>query len=397
MQTPERWARLWHVVLAILGAYVKASIRAKAGNIRLPGQITVRWIASDLRQLLIAVTLAASSHACAQATPERPTFPVTDSQFPAQEGRSGTFWLDNDRVLFTGVDLAATVATNRITIATYIWDSKSRTVSKYREGHILQPCMDGDEIAFFTFTFGATPIRRVHVRGRPGAEVETIVPNGTQLNDFDCTLIDGERGPMRLGEKKNRRVIQAHRDDGYFDLGPFDRFFLRKNSEDFQYRLIKPSGDSVLIELDPTVVATPVAYHPPSKQYIFVELQWEHGLNRAWLVSKSGRVEQMKLPSDGWERPVHIFLTKRGIALHVTSTTTTKFATPGNAGLWLVRDGKLTRLQRGHITDVSVSPDGCKLAFIYAASIDAQSSGRGAWRAGEIANTLQRMDLCRES
>jgi hypothetical protein len=64
------------------------------------------------------------------------------------------------------------------------------------------------------------------------------------------------------------------------------------------------------------------------------------------------------------------------------------------AGAYLVADMHVEQLVLGDVRSVSVSPNGCRIAFVYAASLNGLSQGYAAWKRGEVANTLRVIDLC---
>ena len=99
----------------------------------------------------------------------------------------------------------------------------------------------------------------------------------------------------------------------------------------------------------------------------------------------------MEIPKGPWDGRRYLAV-RDGILL--VSKLRRSFSDPGNAGVFLLINGNARKLVTGMPKQVTVSPDGCKVAFEYAWSQQERIDGYKAWRQGRVANTIRMVDIC---
>jgi hypothetical protein len=111
----------------------------------------------------------------------------------------------------------------------------------------------------------------------------------------------------------------------------------------------------------------------------------------AWYLKPNGDVERIVVPIGPWNSAKY-FGVRPGLFL--VSGNAKGIDDPGYAGGYLVAGGSINKVASGNLRQLSVSPDGCRLAFIFSRSQKDQAAGYRAWKDGSPGNTVHMLDLC---
>jgi hypothetical protein len=111
---------------------------------------------------------------------------------------------------------------------------------------------------------------------------------------------------------------------------------------------------------------------------------------RVWWLAPDGNVTTETVPYMRFMRggSRSYFPTREGI--FITTHKTDDLGKPGDAGGYLAREGRVTKLITGILDSVSISPDGCRVAFIH----DPYDTVRGLERLNRI--NVKVLSVCQE-
>jgi hypothetical protein len=302
----------------------------------------------------------------------RPPFPILDSGFFAEAAAhpSRLYWLDNDRVIFSGDPLetgrkerrAGRWPKGRI----HIWNVRTGEITYYGEG-ISQPCYSDGFVYYLTQTDADV---YAYKEGPFGKEVEVRKPgHGTPRKE-------GEPTPFRS-------VIDCRL---YFprDLPKPSNFWTRPLRPGHGHLLIDgiggpPRPAMLLRPGNASPVALPldgdeiqgerIQYAPWADSYLLYSRTQRRNpagtkprylAPRAMLMSPAGAITELPVPNRDWYAASSGFVyTRAGLVLWSQAG---RAGGVGHAGLYLVDDGALRQLTKGFLWAVGVSPDGCTLA-----------------------------------
>ena len=359
--------------------------------------------AIGLRRILrfaIAVWLvAATSTAFPQA---HSPFEMLDSGFPAEDAFP-VAWVDNYRVLFTGVELGTRRehANQRgyyrgLKNAAYVWNTAKSVVTKYRDTTLGNLCTNGTYISYRIVE--SWEAKKIAVfAGKFGSERRLTLGNTYWFNSISCRYFADP--PVWAKRRMDGRFIQPLIDqDGYIDYGPSD---LRKTSPT-EIRNTPPTfwfadgKKSRTLNIEARYRENrPLrfTYAPFADEYFArASTSVSSNVEPAFYLSRKGELRKVDLPKGPWGG-WHYFAVRPGI--FVIGGVRRSFSEPGDAGGYLFTKERVTKVVTGNPRQVSVSPDGCKVAFVYTWSQQAQTDGYKAWKEGKVANTVRMIDLCR--
>lgn len=355
---------------------------------------------TTLLQIGVALWLIASATVALSQTPL--PHRMVDSGFPA-EGTAPIAWVDDHRLLFTGVELGVKPqhrgqrSYRGVKIAAYLWDTQKNTVKKFKDFPLGHLCTAKDYVSYRVVE--SWKEKRVAIyAGKFGSESKLRLPKKYWFNRMSCRYF--AKPPVWAQRMRAGRWIQPLLDEhGFIDYGPVD---MSKSAPD-EFPHGPPvfwSADgknSKKIDIEPKYLENrPLhfTYAPFLNQY----------LSRAATVNSSSLVPVFFLSPDGGLRKVdppkgpwdgrQYFAVKPGILL--ISGLGARFSEPGDAGIFLLSHGKMTKLVSGIFRQVRVSQNGCRAAFIYAWSLQDESNGYHAWKRGEVANTVRMIDVCKD-
>jgi hypothetical protein len=303
----------------------------------------------------------------------RPPFPILDSGYFAEAAGhpNRLYWLDNDRVIFSGDPLetgrkerrAGRWPKGRI----HIWNVRTGEIAYYGEG-ISHPCYSDGFVYYLTRTDAEV---YAYKEGPFGKEVEVRKPgHGTPRKDgeeipfrsvIDCRLYF----PRDFAEPRSHWTRPLRPEHGHLVIdgigGPPRPAMLLKpgnvlpvvlplNGDEIHDKHIQyaPWVDAYLLFSNLVQRRNPAGTKP------------KYAMPRVMLMSPSGEVTELPVPNRDWLAVGKGFVyTRAGLVLWSDATAPGGL---GHAGLYLVSDDTLRQLTRGYLWAIGVSPDGCTLA-----------------------------------
>lgn len=325
-----------------------------------------------------------------------PRYPIFDSKFPAAEAKLG--WLDNERVMFHGYEVGKVGQPSPddghplAETGLFIWDTGKNTVMKYWDIDGPVPlCMFRGQV-FLSQKLKEKENTWLLVSGPLGKEEKRTVSGKASVNGHSCRVSD--HMPDWMKEDKHRRLplLEEH---GYLDFGvPIWVDPSRKAAPIVLYR--PDSKKSVELPLAGGQVQFHTTYVEFADVYVLKAEQRTSDAVSVWQLSPDGTVTRLLEPKgQAWERIGwgDIHLTKKGLFLVGGRAG---YDTVGTAGAYLLLGTHPQRLIAGLVWNESVSPDGCKVAFVHVPHSQAGADSAKALRAGKPGTrTLKMIDLCK--
>ncbi len=348
-------------------------------------------LALGLLTAAMSVAALGASPAAAPTPVDPAPWKVVDSGFSAVDRQIESVWIDNDRVLFRGVDVAATARADsqKPVYRMYLWNVRTNSIAPYTDRWISEICVDG---ALTTYAV-SNPDSRIIYSGKLGEEVVVRYGDTSRINSFDCGILEyATQKPAWANERMDVQILR--KGHGYLVSTP-PYAAGKPNPDPPRIRLVTDSGAEKTLDIDPRSSAYPVSWSPVAQKYVLTDTRTERYWNVVWLLDPAGNVERVDLPRLDWSRPKAIHAIRDGFLLEIGTTSSSTSKSPGNSGIYVVRGGRLQRVMSGYTYALSVSPDGCRIAFgiIQGSSLE-HAAGYRAWRRGEHANTLRHVDLC---
>ena len=322
-----------------------------------------------------------------------PRYPVLDSKFPAAEAKLG--WIDNERVMFHGYDVGKMTqprpGEGHPTAAEglFIWDTAKGTVTKYWDVDGPVPlCVFRGRI-FISQKLKGKDKAWLLVSGLLGKEEQKEVTDRVSVNGHSCQLSDHRPSWMKEDNYRRLPLLEEH---GYVDFGE-----LSMDPAKSRPLVLYPPGskDGLALPLKSDEVEVPPIYVEFEDAYLLRARQYTSDAVPAWLLKPNGTVSKIFEPQgQAWERIgwSGILLTKRGLFLVGGRAG---YDTMGTAGGYLLAGKYPQRLIDGLVWNESVSPDGCKVAFVHVPHSQAGADSFRALQAGKPGTrTLKMINLC---
>ncbi len=296
-------------------------------------------------------------------------------------------WLDDNRIVFTGYQRQP-----RIPTSIYLWEIPDRITLLFESARGY--CFDGETL----YATRKTPKghERFLVRESGLARVRPVYTTPASGPIYwDRYMCMRRTIPSLLVGRTWSRLKPG---DGYLDFGPVNGF-----DEPIRVRLLSEDGrsrrDINWVLAQPMLPAVMPVRHRDAYLVYDANLRpaerkmWrDQGRKAIWLVSASGRVEELSVTVGPWltNGGSILFALVRPGAL-VISQGFDPDGTPGAAGAYLVRpDGRSQRLASGLVDSPAVSPDGCRVAYAFQSHMGPGPSKRGETPTRSLTIT----DLC---
>ena len=325
-----------------------------------------RGLTRAARRLLL-ILCGALTAACV-SLPWAGEFEIKDSGVQADRGIR-IYWLNNDDVLFAGPTgetrprrdgVAEPI--NRVSV----WNIRTNEVKRYGElaGSL---CYYEEYVVFWERD---VPTNRLWINyGKFGETVRQ--ERGPAQGEFDpVTCRPIKELPPRPEWTQGLAVRWLRAEHGLLVLGSADPKEAFKNTSisycpgGEQARCIKlpiKQRESRGFEWVPFKGAYFVVGHyfqvdPKHPSGGFGRSPWPAGIPMpVWWLYPNGQVEEIMLPTGHWLQTI-VVPTVLGFA------TTNTYFTTGQAGVYLVRGEKVSRIFEGFVEQLAYSPDGCKIA-----------------------------------
>lgn len=344
------------------------------------GSIVLLWI------LLISPQLVAGGE---------PRYPVLDSKFPAAEAKLG--WLDNERVMFHGYEVGKVGQLSPddghplAETGLFIWDTGKNTVTKYWDIDGITPlCVFHDQV-WMLFRIKGDEKARLQISGKLGHEQQIKTKGEGALNGVSCRYYAPK--PEWADEHRVRRaLLEEH---GYLDFGPWSN---SDRSDAARILFYRPNEkEPQTLPLNPNRVLNLFDYVEFENAYLFRGEATTPDAVPLWLLKPDGTVTNLLEPrGKAWERMGWggYDLTKKGLFL---SGGRGDYGSVGTRGGYLLKLGENSpvRLVAGSVRNTTVSPDGCKVAFVHVLHDQAGADSVKALREGKPGTrTLKMINLC---
>ncbi len=330
-----------------------------------------------------------------QLTTAGDPYPIKDSSFPAAEAKLG--WLDNKRVIFHGYEIGKVGQPSPddghllAETGLFIWDTENETVTKYWDIDGQVPlCVFRGRVSFMLRLKSEDGVR-LRVMGKVGEEEQIRTVGDDWVNSVSCRY--HEIKPNWYDDKRVR--VGLREDHGYLDFGPRAAADTYDVSRVTLHRPNEMKKD-VVLPLDPTRISNLVEYAEFENVYVIKGTSNTTAAVHVWLLRPEGIITELFKPSGkaweqfGWDT---YHLTKKGLFL---AGGRGGYADIGKSGGYLFSQGMPMRLIAGHVRNVSVSPDGCKIAFVHVLHSLAGAESAKALRQGKPGTrSLKMIELCK--
>lgn len=324
-----------------------------------------------------------------------PRYPVLDSKFPAVEAKLG--WIDNERVIFHGYEVGKVGHPSPddghplAETGLFIWDTAKGIIAKYWDIDGVTPlCVFHDQV-WFLLGINGDEKSRLQVSGKLGHEQQMKAIGGGALNGVSCRYYTPK--PEWADERRVRRpLLEEH---GYLDFGPWVN---ADRSDAARILFYRPNEkEPIILPLNPNHVVNLFDYVEFENAYLIDSKRQTTYPAPVWLLRPDGTVTKIFEPTGKrWERMGWSFvhLTRKGLFFWGGSAG---YGSVGTAGGYLLVKGKPQKLIAGLVWNESVSPDGCKVAFVHVLHSQAGADSVKALREGKPGSrTIKIIDLCKE-
>jgi hypothetical protein len=323
-----------------------------------------------------------------------PVYKVIDSGMWV-EVNTKIFWLDNNRVFFQSSESKLPI--NSGAYRGVIWDlsmnkaalshplGRFGQVSCVRDGQVFyslgdrlkrsQICAPSQCDSRVTHYFG--PIEN-------GPEYHPTGENMWMDDRFDCdwvpintARVDGPvEGPPYRYKLKGENYMEV------LSKTPKGRMLYHEQNND--------KGTEMPFNITGSGVIHEITYNPFLDTYIAVNVysDVDPKVDTYWVIKRNGTLKEQRYPRTMLKQNLRLYPLREGYIVHGRGDKRVTLGNPGNAGLYLMRGESYERLIEGTIGGVSISPDGCKVAFGHARNSDESFSRRWPY------NTLKMINLC---
>lgn len=321
------------------------------------------------RLLLILVFLVVVVSPQLVTAADRTPFLLKDSGFQASS-QHRIFWLDNDRVIFTGYEINLDKLDKQGKYGReqniYIWDTREKHRSVYVKNASLGCYFRG----YIGYSISEGPSKK-----GPMGQERTYLDIHYSKESWEDEPPEWEEGvkhhPITCKAYRSRGLrgdyVELLPDHGYLDIRHSWNIQSGKDGAILWHRSDKTGVVSLPIlksEIDPSHI-----------HYIaFLDSYFMHGWNNIakkevvhpqtyWLMKSDGSVTKHEITGyfGGWTNATP---TRNGLFVVTNAINVRKSLDPGDAGAYWVHQGQSQKIISGMVSNLSVSPNGCKVAFV---------------------------------
>jgi hypothetical protein len=274
----------------------------------------------------------------------------------------------------------------------FIWDTIKGTVTKYWDIDGPVPLCVFQRQIFFTQKLKDKENTWLAITGTFGKEERRLVSQKLWINGFSCR--ESAHKPEWVKEDKRRRwgLLEEH---GHLDFGESSPGEPAKASPIVLYLPGKVQG--IQLPFTGEQIRLHVTYSEFDNSYLLEGHRITTRAGPVWRLKPDGAVTKILEPRGkawegiGWSG---IHLTRKGLFLIGGSAG---YGTVGTAGGYLLAKNAPEKLIAGLVWNESISPDGCKIAFVHVLHSQAGADSAKALREGKPGSrTLKVIDLCKE-
>ncbi len=316
------------------------------------------------------------------------TFADTPSRF---------FWLDNTLILMSinmsehYADEHGLLLRKNIVI---VWNTITNNVTEYMEGHIL--CFNPRDKWVQIEKINNQPDTRKFVQGEWGSEMQPYMAvrgEKSHVNEFSCRRNPGLSNRLLPDKHITTPLYEDHGLLDWGQVGTYQRPWMKTST--LTYRI---TGKKVPVEITylyNELNSSSVKYYQFADAYLLsgnlgISIANEPRDRRAArLLTPDGKVSKFPVPSEFWEknyyRGAKVLYSRAGIIWQVPETPGIGSIKLGGAYIQ-DHDGKIFKVSNQGFSKASVSPDGCRIAYVYGISKPEKSHYR---------NSVRVTDLCK--
>jgi hypothetical protein len=303
--------------------------------------------------LLVSPQLAA----CA----EKPSFVLKDSGFQASS-QHRLYWLDNDRVIFTGHEINLEKIDKQGKYGReqniYIWNTRENRRSVYVRNASLGCYFRG----YIRYSILEGPSKK----GLMGQE-------RTYLDlHYSKETWEGEPQEWEEGVKVHRTTCKSYRSRGqsidFTELLPDHGYLDFRRSPDIQPGRPSPilfyraeANEATRLPINDNQVWPPLARYV---EFLNAYVMYA-GINQHtfWILKPDGTITEREVPEihGGWH---HFFPLRSGVFASGGSINVKKQWDTGNRGAYWLEGDQIQKIVAGFVNTAAVSPDGCKVVFV---------------------------------
>ena len=345
-------------------------------------------------RLLLLLAVVQVLMGCAQSD----LYPVKDSG-RTSGGIHG--WLDNERVLFQSEQSSMPklqANSNRSGRGQYVWNVLTGTLTKdISLDGASTICLRGDSLTFLRKS-GSEEKKWLVVTKSKDGESESPLINTRWFNRFSCRYYS-HKPEWILPNHQMLPLLDGHGVLDWFPtMGPdsFRNSPLRFRKDSATEWIELPIGMRQVwhnlvkyAQFRNSYLLYPIAYIDSETGEEEPVGPWPKGKPvTVWWLSPDGTVKTETVPYMRFMRggSRSYFPTREGI--FITSHKADDLGKPGDAGGYLFREGQVIKVITGLLDSVSVSPDGCRVAFLH----DPYDTTYGKDRLERI--TVKSINLC---
>lgn len=331
-------------------------------------------------------------------------YKMLDSGFPAEDFWP-TAWIDNERVIFTGVEFNTYPCPFKddprcggrgLRNAAYLWNIRENRVTKYRDRKFTDLCVQGGYISYKAHDRLEDPRSSVY-EGPFGKEKKLQLDIDRGFNRISCRYyLEVPEAAKRPEHRKIvgwiRPLLEEHgwleEEQGKNPLSsPEDPRRIVLYGKRF------PGGKILDLPRTPAKGFNrgyELNYLPFRRAYLLRNLPTSTERPPSmWYLTPDGEVSKVNISPHKWFGGTY-----HGVLHGVFLNTDGDGPDVNSGGGYLLLSSRITKVVTGALRSVSTSPDGCRVAFIYAATRHLIGPGYQAWKEGSSGNTVRMVDLC---
>ncbi|MDF0644873.1 MAG: hypothetical protein P0111_12655 [Nitrospira sp.] len=292
---------------------------------------------------------------------EKAPFVLRDSGFPVSS-QHRIYWLDNDRVIFTGYEINLEKIDKQGRYGReqniYIWDTrenrrsvyvKHASLGCYFRGYIRYSILEGPSKK------GPMGQERTYLDLHYSKEIWEGEPpeweESVKAHPITCKSYQS-RGQLR-------DFIELLPEHGYLDFRRQPDAHPGRPGPILFYR--PEANEATRLPLNDNQVWPPLArYVEFLNAYVMYAGSNQHTF---WLLRPDGTITGREVPEihGGWH---HFLPLRSGVLASGGSINVKKQGDPGNRGAYLLESDQIQKIVVGFINAMAVSPDGCKAVFV---------------------------------
>lgn len=271
----------------------------------------------------------------------------------ANPARDSIYWINNDTILFVDI------ATGSKSIFT--WNTIENKVQPHRENIDSYICYGGGYITYRSRNTGNGIFYRSGEFPNETEYSANLINKETKLNRYTCNRY------LPSEEHKGKLVHYLKEEHGYLLAGD-----VRDRNENIKY--VTNDGNTITLPMVRYEYRKPVRFYQFNDAYYFrtlrdIEGSWGSHCRKIWWLYPEGKMESACIPLID-SIPIGtgaVFPYKYGYLFISDKTSSDMLGrpVPGNSGIYLVNQEMEyeQKLISGHVSYVTTSPNGCRVAF----------------------------------